>query len=60
MNQEEIINEAKAALKKSPFGDFDAQVPHLICLLEHLYLPQSYHDDGNLSRLVQAKCRPLD
>jgi hypothetical protein len=36
MNQQEIINEAKTALKKNPFGDFDTQAPHLTVLLEQL------------------------
>jgi hypothetical protein len=36
MNPQESIDEAKAALKKNPFGDFDTQAPHLTCLLEHL------------------------
>ena len=52
MNQHDIINEAKAALKKNPFADFDAQAPHLTCLLEHLP-PQEGRDpsiQGALAR----------
>lgn len=46
MNQQELINQAKAALKKNPFADFDTQAPHLTCLLE--YLPPQEERDPSI------------